>query len=298
MTALVSRLCGRRPQAARPAAGRHHVAAFGELRAHEPAIRAVARDQLRMAAAVGHRAVCQHQDAVGVDHAGQAVRQDQRGAAGHQPVERLLDHRLVLGIHRGQRLVQHQDRRVAQQGAGDGDALALATGEPCAAFADHGLVAVGQRLDEVVRVGGVGGGNQVRLAGVGAAETQVVLDRAVEQVGVLRHDGDHPADRGRVERAQVLPANADRAALRVMQAQQQADDRGLAGAAGADDADALACGDAEGQALVGGASAAGIGEADIFEGDAGAGRIRGQAAIRSGPTPRLRGDGGGGRRAR
>ena len=95
------------------------------------------------------------------------MRQDQRGAAGHQPVQRLLDHRLVLGVDRGQRLVQHQDRRVAQQRAGDGDALALAAGEPCAAFADHRLIAVGQRLDEVVRVGGAGGGGDLRLARVG-----------------------------------------------------------------------------------------------------------------------------------
>ena len=44
----------------------------------------------------------------------------------HQPIQRLLDHRLVLGIDRRQRFVQHQDRRVAQQRAGDGDALTLA----------------------------------------------------------------------------------------------------------------------------------------------------------------------------
>ena len=63
--------------------------------------------------------------------------EDQRRAALHQPVERLLDHRLVFGVDRGQRLVEHQDRRVAQQGAGDGDALALAAGEADAALADH-----------------------------------------------------------------------------------------------------------------------------------------------------------------
>ena len=48
---------------------------------------------------------------------------------GHQPVERLLDHRLVLGVDRGQRLVEDQDRRIAQQGAGDREALALAAGQ-------------------------------------------------------------------------------------------------------------------------------------------------------------------------
>ncbi len=119
------------------------VTALGQLRSHQVAIRAVARDQLGMPAALRHRAVLQHQDAVGVDHAGQPVCQDQRGAAGHQPIEGLLDHRLVLRVHRGQRFVQHQDRRVAQQRAGDGDALALAARQPRAALADHRLVAIG-----------------------------------------------------------------------------------------------------------------------------------------------------------
>ena len=95
------------------------------------------------------------------------MRQDQRGAARHQPVERLLDHRLVLGIDRGQRLVEDQDRRVAQQRAGDRQALALAAGQPGAALADHGLVAVRQRLDEVVRVGGARGGLELGLGRVG-----------------------------------------------------------------------------------------------------------------------------------
>ena len=196
------------------------------------------------------------------------MRQDQRGAAGHQPIQRLLDDRLVLRIDRGQRLVQHQDRRVAQQRAGDGDALALAAGQARAALADHRLVAVRQRLDEVVRIGGAGGGDEVGLAGIGAAEAQVLLDRAVEQIGVLRHHRDQPAHRFRIERAQVLAADADRAALRIVQPQQQADDGGFAGAAGADDADALAGGDVEGEAPMRRAPAAGIGEVDRFECDA------------------------------
>ena len=97
-----------------------------------------------MAAALHDAAVVQHQDAIGADHAGQAVRQDQRRAALHQPVERLLDHGLVLGVDGGQRLVENQDRGIPQQRAGDGDALALSAGERGAAFADARLVALRQ----------------------------------------------------------------------------------------------------------------------------------------------------------
>ncbi len=69
--------------------------------------------------------------------------------------------------------------------------------------------------------------------------------------------------------AQVAVADADGAGLRVIEAEQQADDGGFAGPAGADDADALAGGDGEGESAMGRAAGAGIGEADIFKGDAG-----------------------------
>ncbi len=58
-----------------------------------------------------------------------------------RPLTRLsrarLDFLLGLGIDRGSRFVEDQDARIDQQGAGDGDALALAAGQPLAAFADQ-----------------------------------------------------------------------------------------------------------------------------------------------------------------
>ena len=132
---------------------------FRQLRGHQVAIRAIDGDQFCVVAALDHAAVLQDENPVGANDAGQAVGEDQRGAAGHQAVERLLDHCLVLGIDRRQGFVQHQDRGVAQQGPGDGDALALAAGKFSPALADHRVVVVGQRHDEVVRVGGDGGGD-------------------------------------------------------------------------------------------------------------------------------------------
>ena len=103
--------------------------------------------------------------------------------------------------------------------------------------------------------------------GVGLAEPQILFDRAVEQVGVLVHDGDHPAQRLGIEGLDVVAADPHRAALRVEQAQQQPRDRGFARAARPDDADLLAGGDGEGQPVMGGAAPAGIGEMDVLEGD-------------------------------
>ena len=55
-----------------------------------------------------------------------------------------LHQRLALGVERAGRLVEQQDRRVAQDGAGDGDALALAAGQRHAALAEQGVVALRQ----------------------------------------------------------------------------------------------------------------------------------------------------------
>ncbi len=57
--------------------------------------------------------------------------------------------RLGLDIERRGRLVQHQDRRFAQNGAGDGEPLLFAF-RKIDGFAEHGVIALGQRDDEVV----------------------------------------------------------------------------------------------------------------------------------------------------
>ncbi len=113
----------------------------------------MSRHQFGMRALLDHAAAIQHQAAVGADHAGQPVGQDERRAARHQPVQGLLYEGFVLGIHRRERLVQDQDGRVAQQRAGDCHTLSLPAGKLQAAFADARVVAVGQRHDEVVDIG-------------------------------------------------------------------------------------------------------------------------------------------------
>ena len=94
------------------------------------------------------RPLAQHQDLVGVADRREPVRDHQRGAAGERGLERHLDGALGLRVEVRRRLVEHDDVRRLEQQAGDGDALLLAAGEPVAAVADHGVEAVGQRLDE------------------------------------------------------------------------------------------------------------------------------------------------------
>ena len=98
-----------------------------------------------MVAALDDEAVVEDDDLVGMDDRRQAVGDDQRRAVGGDAVERRLDLALGVDVEGRGRLVEDQDRRRLEHGAGDGDALLLAAGELQAALADLGLVAVGQR---------------------------------------------------------------------------------------------------------------------------------------------------------
>ncbi len=109
-------------------------------------------------------AVVHHQDQVGVADGGQAMGDDEAGAALHQGVHRLLDQHLGVGIHRTGGFVQDQDRGVGQDGAGDGQQLHLALRDVGGLFVEHHVVAIRQGADEVVGVGGLGGGDHLLVA--------------------------------------------------------------------------------------------------------------------------------------
>ena len=98
-------------------------------------------------------AVRQHHDAVERRHGGQAVRHYNGGAAAHQVLERFLHQRLGLTVEGRGRLVEYQNRRVGQDGAGDGHALALTARELDAALAHHGVKATGQAVDKLHGIG-------------------------------------------------------------------------------------------------------------------------------------------------
>src|SRR5439155_32942 len=108
--------------------------------------------QLAGAAPLGDAPRVDAEDAVGVAQGGEAVRDDEHRAAAHEVGQRLLHHELALGVEVRGRLVQDQDRRIFQEGARDGEPLALPAREPHAALADERVVAVGAGEDEVLRV--------------------------------------------------------------------------------------------------------------------------------------------------
>ena len=229
-------------------------------------IGAAAGHQL-VAASLHHASPLEDENALGSDDAREPVGEDQCGPPFHEPVEGFLDHRLALGVDGGERLVQDEDGRVAQKGARDGDALALASREPDTALADHGVVALGQPHDELLRIGGAGGGLQLGRGGVGLAHAQVLLHCPMKKIRVLADHGDEPAELIESEITDVVAADQDAAPLRIVEAEEQSGHGGLARAARAHDAGALARLDLEGQTVVRGLATPRIGEGHALEGD-------------------------------
>ncbi len=92
----------------------------------------------------GDPAVVQHGDPVGEQHGARAVGDHQGGGGAQHLAQRLLDQRLGVHVERGERVVQHQELRVADDRAGQRQALPLAAGQAQALLADLGVDAVRQ----------------------------------------------------------------------------------------------------------------------------------------------------------
>lgn len=109
--------------------------------------------QLLVIALLQQIALAEHEDDICVLHRGEAVRDDDHGAALTSALKGRLDQLLALGIEGARRLVEEQDVGAADERARNGDALLLAAGERHAAGANVGVVAFGQGHDEVVHLG-------------------------------------------------------------------------------------------------------------------------------------------------
>src|SRR3954467_13887045 len=107
------------------------------LQAEERGIAAAASQQIVVEAALDDLAALDHQNGVGVHDGVEAVGDHDGGAVLAEMLDRLLHGFRGFRIQRRGRLVEQDDRRVADQRARYCDALALAAGQLCAEFADR-----------------------------------------------------------------------------------------------------------------------------------------------------------------
>ena len=176
-------------------------------------------------------------DPVRVAHRREAVRDDEGGAAAHQARMAPLDEALGFRIERARRLVEEQDRRVLEEGAGERDALALAAGEPAAAGARPWRRSPpAERAMKSCAAAAFAAATISVLGGAGAAEGDIRPDRVVEQDHVLAHHGDLArAGSASVTSRTSWPSIGRRPPVDVVEARHEREQRRLARSRAADE---------------------------------------------------------------
>ena len=163
------------------------------LASHKLGVNAVSSEKFSVRPRLHDLSLLQNKNAVCIDHARKAVRNNEGCPAFHEPAQSFLYERLVLGVDTGERLVKHENGRIHEQGASDGDALPLTAGKSRAALTDNSLIAVGQCHNENMRIGGAGGSFNFRLRCLRSGETQIFRHSAVKEIGILGNDRDMAA---------------------------------------------------------------------------------------------------------
>ena len=176
-----------------------------------------------------------------LQHGREPVRDDDRRAVLHQPLERLLHQPLALGVERARRLVEQQDRRVAQDRARDRDALPLSARESRAALAEERVVALRQLAEELVGGGRAAPRPRPRhrsRPGGRSGCSRARSPRTARCPAARGRCGGAPASGSAVRDVDAVDQDAARG--RVVEAQQQLERRALARARGPDERDGLA----------------------------------------------------------
>src|ERR671917_2693233 len=117
-----------------------------ELRPEDLVVEFGRAAQLLVRAHRAYGALVEDQDQVGVPHRGYPLgdHEDRPVLLAHQPVQRLLDGRLRLGVDRRGAVVEDEQAWVHEQGPRYGYPLSLPAREPDAALPDHGPVPLGE----------------------------------------------------------------------------------------------------------------------------------------------------------
>jgi len=196
--------------------------------------------ELVVGAALDDAAVFHDNDEIGAAERAEAVGDDEGGAAGDGAIEGGEDLVFGFGIDRGGGIVEEENRRFEEDGAGDGETLALSAGKAAAALAEDGVVALGELGDEIVGGGDFGGAFDLVARGLGVAEGDVGGDGVGEEEAFLEDDADVAAEVVEVEAAGVDAVDEHGAGGGIVEARDETHQDALAGAGGAEDGDALA----------------------------------------------------------
>ena len=204
------------------------------------AVVAVESHQLVVRAPLHDASLVQDTYLVGVLYGGQAVRYSHRGARLHELLEGVLHQTLALSVESRGGFIKYQYGRILENGARYAHSLPLTAGEPSSAVAYIGVVSLLGSHDEVVRVGYPRGAFHIFPCGVFHAESDVVVERVVEEYRLLVDVSDEHPQVVYAQVAHVGAVDEHLSLLRVVVARYEVDKSRLAAAALSHERDGLA----------------------------------------------------------
>ena len=143
-----------------------------------------------MTAALYYPAVIEYDYNVGVFDGGQPVRYHKYRSAVHERVHTTRNYRFGTRIYRACSLVQYHDGRIGDCGARYRHKLPLSLREVCAVARKHGIVALWKSRYEIVRARKLCRRHALLVGSVELAVSNILHDRAREQIGILQHDAE------------------------------------------------------------------------------------------------------------
>ncbi len=130
----------------------------------------------------------------------------------------------------GGRLVEDQQRRVGQKGAGERDAPHLTSAQSGAVLTHRRVVAPGQLGDELLGQGVTGGGSDIPYVGLGSGEADIGRDGIGKEMGALGNPRDGAPPVVGIDNACGHAAGHQTTAVGFDEAQHDPRERALAGA--------------------------------------------------------------------
>ena len=137
---------------------------------------------------LGYAPAVQHHDLICTCDCAHAVSDDKNRPVLDQAGKSGLDERLILHVKRSSCLIQKDDRCIFQKCPGDGDPLALTSGEHTAVFTDVGVPFVRKLFGKFIAAGKLRCGKDVLVCSFFPADTDILYDRIVKQSHILKDD--------------------------------------------------------------------------------------------------------------
>jgi len=174
-----------------------------------------------MRAALNNASLVQNQNVITHIQVKQSMCDHHDGMILAQHTQRLQDNPLGKSIEMYGRFIQDENRCVFEEGACKRDALPLASTQAQALLANARLVAIGQRLHELMQLRLLGCGHHLLECSPWPGQQQVLANGCIEEIRVLFDDADQAVEVIRLVAAQVVSSDRYLPSLAVPETQQE-----------------------------------------------------------------------------